>query len=123
MTTRFNLNKMFPDAYRILIEMDEAIKKSGINPLYLELVKIRASQLNGCAFCLNKHTADAIKLGGNPKRIFVLNAWREAAEWFTGEEKTIIHLAEEITQIGLNGVSDLVCDTAIKLFGEEKTAI
>jgi AhpD family alkylhydroperoxidase len=122
MTSRLNLNKMFPEAYRILIEMDEAIQKSGISPLYLELIKIRASQLNGCAFCLSKHTADAIKLGENPKRIFVISAWREAPEWFTGEEKTIFHLTEEITQIGVNGVSDLVYDTAIKLFGEEKTA-
>jgi len=122
MTSRLNLNKIFPDAYRILIQMDEAIKKSDINPLYLELIKIRASQLNGCAYCLSKHTADAVKLGENPKRIFVINAWREAPDWFSGEEKTILHLTEEITQIGVNGLSDLVYDTAVKLFGEEKTA-
>lgn len=121
MNTRLKMHKVFPDAYRILTEMDEAIKQSGINPLYLELIKIRASQLNGCAYCLVKHSEDAIKQGENPKRIFVLSAWREAIEWFTIEEQTIIQLTEEITHIGANGISDPVYNKAIELFGEKTT--
>ncbi|SDF26296.1 alkylhydroperoxidase AhpD family core domain-containing protein [Mucilaginibacter pineti] len=122
MKTRLNLNDMFPEAYRHLKEIDAQIKAQGLNPLYLEMIKTRASQLNGCAYCLNKHVQDAIKLGEDPKRMYVLSAWMETPDWFTDEEQIILRLTEEITQIGSHGISDEVYDQAITLFGEQKTA-
>jgi len=119
--SRLKMNEAFPESYKLLWEIDTQIKKAGIPPLYLELIKLRASLLNGCAYCLNSHSADALKLGEDPKRIFVLNAWREASEWFSEEERTILRLTEEITQIGQHGLSDEVYDKAVELFGEQKT--
>ncbi|MFC4213551.1 carboxymuconolactone decarboxylase family protein [Pedobacter lithocola] len=116
------MNEAFPESYKLLREIDTLIKKTGIPPLYLELIKLRASQLNGCAYCLNIHSNDAIKYGEDPKRIYVLSAWREAKEWFTEEEQVILQLTEEITQIRNHGISDEVYNKSIELFGEQKTA-
>lgn len=122
MQKRFEMGTVFPEAYKIMREMDAAVKKAGINPLYIEMIKIRASQLNGCAYCLNMHIHDALKLGEDPKRIYVMSVWREALDWFTEEEQTILQLTEQITEIGHHGISDEVYDKSISLFGKEKTA-
>lgn len=68
MKKRLALQKYLPQAYQLMKEMDDLINK-GIKPLHLEMIKIRASQLNGCAYCLNKHITDAIQLGEDPHRI------------------------------------------------------
>jgi AhpD family alkylhydroperoxidase len=119
---RLKMNEAFPESYKLLWEIDTLIKKAGIPPLYLELIKLRASQLNGCAYCLNVHSNDAVKYGEDPKRIFVLSAWREAKDWFSEEEQVILQLTEEITQIENHGISDEVYSKSIELFGEQKTA-
>lgn len=116
------MHKHFPDAYRLLKELDDAIEKAGVDPIQLGLIKTRGSQINGCAFCLDKHIADAIKAGEDPRRFFVLSAWREAPNWFTEEEKLILRLTEEITDIKLQGVSDEVYNRGAELFGETKFA-
>jgi AhpD family alkylhydroperoxidase len=120
MKKRLALQKYLPQAYQLMKEMDDLINK-GIEPLHLEMIKIRASQLNGCAYCLNKHITDAIQLGEDPHRIYVLSAWHEAKNWFTDEEQIILQLTEEITKIGEHGITDDVYDRAIETFGEEKT--
>ncbi len=118
---RLKMNETFPESYKLLWEIDSLIKKAGIPQLYLELIKLRASQLNGCAYCLNVHSNDAIKHGEDSKRIYVLSAWREAKDWFNEEEQVILQLTEEITQIGNHGISDEVYNRSIELFGEQKT--
>ncbi|MEO6851852.1 MAG: carboxymuconolactone decarboxylase family protein [Mucilaginibacter sp.] len=119
---RLEMGKIFPAAYKLLTELDIEIKKTGLNPLWLEMLKIRASQLNGCAYCLNKHTKDAIKLGEKSERLYVLSAWREAGNWFSNEEQIILSMTEEITLIGQHGISDTVYDNATSVFGEETLA-
>jgi len=119
---RLQMNVAFPEGYKLLRALDDAVKRSGIAPLYLELIKVRASQLNGCAYCLNKHISEAISFGEDPRRFYVLSAWREAPEWFSEEEKAILLITEEITNIGGHGVSDEVYNKAIALFGEDLTA-
>lgn len=121
MEKRLALQKYLPDAYKLLKELDEIVKK-GMEPVTLELIKIRASQLNGCAYCLNKHTTDAIALGEDPQRLNVLSAWREAKKWFTAEEQLIFLITEEVTRIGEHGISDEVYEKALELLGEEKLA-
>jgi AhpD family alkylhydroperoxidase len=119
---RLQMGRVFPEAYRLMKEIDAEIKKAGLNPLWLEMIKVRASQLNGCAYCLNQHSADAIKLGEKPERLYVLSAWREAKDWFTEDEQIILQMTEEVTLIGQQGISDEVYNNAIRLFGEDNTA-
>jgi AhpD family alkylhydroperoxidase len=122
MKTRLALQNHFPDAYRLMKELDESIRKAGINQLHLELIKIRASQINGCAYCLNKHNSDAIRLGEDPGKIYVMSAWRESTSWFTEEELILLRLTEEVTDIKKSGISDEVFDRGVELFGESKFA-
>lgn len=121
MKKRLSLQDYLPQAYKLMKEIDSLVKE-GVEPLHIEMIKIRTSQLNGCAYCLNMHTTDAIKLGEDPQRLNVLSAWREALNWFTEEEQVILQLTEEITHIGQHGISDKVYDRAEELFGEEKLA-
>ncbi|HKO81089.1 MAG TPA: carboxymuconolactone decarboxylase family protein, partial [Chitinophagaceae bacterium] len=95
---------------------------SPVEPWYKEMIRIRASQINGCAYCLNSHTDDALKLGVDFRKINLLAAWREAPNVFNEEERLIIRMTEELTLIHQQGLSDAIYEKAIVLFGEEKTA-
>jgi AhpD family alkylhydroperoxidase len=86
------------------------------------MIRIRASQINGCAYCVNYHTGDALKLGVDFRKINLLSAWREASNVFNEEEQLIIRMTEELTLIHQHGLSETVYEKAISLFGEEKTA-
>jgi AhpD family alkylhydroperoxidase len=96
------LDKAFPDAYRALIEVSKqaglAAQAAGLQPLLVELVKIRASQLNGCAYCLRLHTRDALAKGETTDRLAVLSAWRDT-DYFTEAERAALAITEEITLI------------------------
>jgi AhpD family alkylhydroperoxidase len=81
-------------------EVVRAARESGLEKPLLELVRIRASQINGCAFCLDMHTRDAIKGGEEPRRIFVLDAWRET-ELFTAEERAALEVTEAVTRLSV----------------------
>ncbi|MFP3593918.1 carboxymuconolactone decarboxylase family protein [Chryseobacterium sp. SIMBA_038] len=120
MNKRINLFQNFAENSKLMIEMDKNILKSGIPPLYIELIKIRASQINGCAYCIDKHIVDALKMGEDQRKINVLGAWHEAKDWFTEEETIVIRLTEEVTLITQNGISNEVFEKGVKLFGEEK---
>jgi AhpD family alkylhydroperoxidase len=99
-------------------EVARAGKEHGLDKLLLELVKIRASQLNGCAFCLDMHTRDAVKAGEQPRRIFVLDAWRET-ELFSEEERAALELTEAITRLSVTqDVPDDVYDRVTTVFTE-----
>ncbi len=97
-----NLSKRQPESYRCLTQLDasvaEAAKRAGLDPLLIELVKIRVSQLNGCAYCLRMHTRDAIRLGETAERLAVLAAWWES-QYFTEQERAALALAEELTEM------------------------
>lgn len=121
MKKRLSLQDYLPQAYKLMKEIDSLVKE-GVEPLYIEMIKIRTSQLNGCAYCLNMHITDAIKLGEDSQRLNVLSAWKEALNWFSEEEQIILKLTEEITLIGQHGISEDVYDRAVELFGEEKLA-
>src|SRR5690606_17858357 len=82
-----------------------------------ELIKIRASQINGCAFCIDMHTTDAIKLGESQQRIFLLDAWRET-DLFTEEERILLQITEEVTLIHKKGLTSATYKKAMEIFGE-----
>lgn len=122
MSARFDWTTVHPAAYKAGIGMEESLKNSFLTPIQKELIKIRASQINACAFCLNMHTKDAIKYGETPQRIFLLNAWRDAKEFFTEEEQVILTISEEITLIGQKGLSEETYQRAKELFNETQIA-
>ena len=98
--------------------METSLQNSFLTPIQKELIKIRASQINGCAFCLDMHMKDALKHGETPQRIFLLNAWRDAKELYTEEEQVILMIAEEITLISQKGLTEETYQKAKELFDE-----
>jgi AhpD family alkylhydroperoxidase len=118
METRININEIEPDAFKAMYALEGYLQKSGLDKKLNELIKIRASQMNGCAFCLNMHTKDARKMGETEQRIYVLNAWRET-NFFTKEEQAALALTEEVTNIQ-GHVTDETYNRALALFGANK---
>jgi AhpD family alkylhydroperoxidase len=102
-TMTVNIGKAFPQSYDALLGLntlaETAAADSGLDPLLIELVKIRVSQLNGCAFCLRMHTRDALKHGETTDRLAVVAAWWET-QYFSEPEQAALGLAEHITRIG-----------------------
>lgn len=115
MEKRMDISKLEPAAYKQMLGLENYLQNSQLSKTHLELIKIRASQINGCAFCINMHTVDALKQGETAQRIFLLNAWRETT-LFTEEERTILAMTEEITLIHQNGLSDETYKQAERFF-------
>lgn len=111
-----------PEAYKALSALDKYISSSAIDKLQQEMIRIRASQINGCAYCVNHHSRDAKKSGETEQRLYLIGVWREAPNIFNEEEQLILAITEEITLIQEHGLSAELYDKAIHLFGEEKTA-
>ncbi len=122
METRFLMGKVQPGAYKAMNALDDFVRSCDIDKIHQEMIKIRASQINGCAYCVNHHSADALKLGATPQKLFLINVWREAPNAFNEQEQLILAMTEEITLIHQHGLSDELYDNAIELFGEQKTA-
>lgn len=120
MKPRIVIPTVAPEAYEALVNLEKYNATTSVTPIQKELIKIRASQINGCAFCLNMHTADARKYGETEKRIYLISAWREA-DVFTEEEKAILALTEQITMI-TNHVSNEVYQNAARLFDDKYLA-
>src|ERR1700712_2864383 len=122
MSSRFKMATIQPEAYKALSALDRYISTSGIDKVQCEMIKIRASQINGCAYCVNQHSRDARKLGETEQRIYLISVWREAPNVFNEEEQLLLGITEEITLIHQHGLSDALYEKAIHLFGEVKTA-
>lgn len=118
---RINIQQTEPDAYKAMFELEKYLSGTNLSSTQIELIKIRASQINGCAFCIDMHTKEALKNGESAKRIFLLNAWKETA-LFTEEEKVTLAMTEEITLIHQNGLSEETYQLAEKLFGQTNVA-
>src|ERR1700744_6777231 len=98
MQDRINLVKVAPANYKAMMAIEAHLNTTGIEPLHKELIKLRTSQINGCAYCLDMHSKDARKLGETEQRIYTLNAWRETP-FFSPKERAILALTEEVTLI------------------------
>lgn len=120
METRVNISQTLPEAYKAMMGLEKYIATTSLTPIHKELIKIRASQINGCAFCINMHTRDARKIGETEQRIYLLNAWRETT-LYTEEEQAILAMTEEVTLIQ-NHLSKVTYDNARKLFDEKYIA-
>ncbi|MBH5320542.1 carboxymuconolactone decarboxylase family protein [Paenibacillus sp. GSMTC-2017] len=115
MKTRMDLGQELPKAYDAMLGMEKFVITSSLEKSLIELVKIRASQINGCAFCIMMHTADARKHGETEKRIYALSAWRDTP-YFTERESAALALTESITLIAQNHVPDSVYEEAARHF-------
>jgi AhpD family alkylhydroperoxidase len=123
-TKRIQLSPGIKDAFSALLtmhgEVEKAAAAAGLDPKLIELVKIRGSQLNGCAYCLDLHTKDSIKLGEDQRRLFVLSAWRQT-ELFTEQERAALALTEAITKLSeTQEVPDDVYEEATSVLTEEQ---
>ena len=105
MEPRLDLYKTSPDAIKAMLAFSAATEKLGLEKSLLELVKLRASQINGCAFCVDMHSADARKNGETERRLYALPAWRETP-FFTPRERAALDWTEAVTQISTRGAPD-----------------
>lgn len=119
MEQRINYMKVAPEAFQIMLKFEEYAKTTGFDKKLIELIKIRASQINGCAYCLDMHTKDARAIGETEQRIYLLNAWREAP-FYSEEEQSALELTEAVTLISVNGVSDDLYQRVRKHFNEKQ---
>ena len=110
-----------PEVYKAMIKLETAARK-GLDPQLYELVKIRASQINHCAFCLDMHTKDALAAGESVERIIQLSAWEESRHFYTEQELAAIELTEAITVLTDGFVPDEVYERAAKQFEEAELA-
>ncbi|NIY66222.1 4-carboxymuconolactone decarboxylase domain protein [Streptomyces malaysiensis] len=113
--------KAAPEVYKAMVTLDAAARK-GVDPTLAELVKVRASQLNHCAFCIDMHTKDARAAGESEDRLYLLNAWEEAVDLYTEKEQAALALTEAVTVLTDGFVPDEVYERAAKHFEERELA-
>lgn len=118
---RINIKNLEPNAYKAMLALESYGATCALDPILKELIKIRASQINGCAYCLDMHTEDALKIGETARRIFALSVWHES-HLFSEEERALLQLTEEVTKISEGGVSDETYKNSIEIYGEQMTA-
>ena len=121
MEQRLNYIKAFPEGYQAMSQLERAVRQSGLEASLLELVKTRASQLNGCAFCIDMHTKDARAKGETDQRLYALSAWREAP-FFTARERAALAWTEAVTNIQQGHASDEAYAEMRKEFDEAEAA-
>lgn len=119
MEPRMLLKEVNPAAFTAMVGLEKFLDGASLDKKLKELVKIRASQLNRCAFCLQIHATDARKLGETEVRIYTLNAWRETS-YFTPQERAALALTEAVTLVSSNHVPDDVYEEAARHFSKQE---
>ena len=109
--------KVAPEAYKAMAALEAAIKASGLEHSLIELVKMRSSQINGCAFCIHMHSTDARKAGETEMRLYMLNAWREST-FYTPRERAALAWTESLTLVAATGAPDSDYDLVKAEFSE-----
>ena len=121
MEKRLNVQEILPEAFKAMLGLEKYLAATQLSKTHKELIKIRASQVNRCAYCIDMHTKDALQYGETPQRIFLLNAWKET-DLFSEEEQVILSMTEEVTLIHRAGLSANTYKKATEKFGVEYTA-
>lgn len=116
---RLNYSKVAPEGLNGLLEIEKYVAASGLDRTIFELVKLRASQINGCAYCLDMHSKDARAEGETEQRIYLLNAWRETS-FYTEKERAALEWTEALTLISENEVSDILYQKVAAHFEEKE---
>ena len=118
MTERPRYDRIAPDAYRAMRALEDYVRSTGLEPPLLELVRLRASYLNGCAYCVDMHAKDARAAGESEQRLYAVPVWREAP-FFTARERVALAWAESVTRLGADHVTDDLYEQAVREFGEK----
>ena len=121
MNQRLDFYKASPEAIKAMLALEQRIGKSGLEKSLIELVRLRTSQINGCAYCVDLHSADARKAGENERRLATLSVWRETP-FFTDRERAALAWTESLTLIAANHVPDNVWQAVQPHFSEEELA-
>lgn len=119
MEQRIDYAKTAPDALRALLGVESYVRASALEPALIELVKLRASQLNGCAYCVDMHTKDARAAGESEQRLYATVVWRETP-FFTDRERAALAWTEAVTELGRAGVDDALFEHARRHFSEQE---
>lgn len=119
MAERIDASKVNPGAYRAMFGLEQYVRESGLELSLLDLVKVRASQINGCAYCLDIHWKDARARGESEQRLYGLDAWRETS-YYTDRERAALAWTEAVTLIAKTHVPDDLYEQVRQHFGEEE---
>lgn len=119
MDQRINYQEKYPGLIKGMLEIEKQIRQSKLNPSIYELVKLRASQINGCAYCIDMHSKDARANGESEQRLYALSAWRETP-FFSDRERTALEYTETLTLIAENEVSDRSFEQLRLYFDEDE---
>lgn len=120
MSSRIDYYKVSPDVVKAMIGLENIINKSGLERSLLDLVKLRASQINGCAFCVDTHCADARKNGESERRLYAVAVWRET-HFFTDKERAALAWTEAVTLLSETHAPDELYQEVLKYFNEKET--
>jgi AhpD family alkylhydroperoxidase len=121
MQARLEAQKVYPAAYQAMLGLEKFVKQSKLEPALLGLVKMLASQINGCAYCLDMHSKNARAEGETEQRLYALSAWEETP-FFTDRERSALALTEAITLIREGHIPDTLYEQAKKSFSGEELA-
>jgi AhpD family alkylhydroperoxidase len=116
---RVDYRRIFPEAAQAMGGLEQAVRDSSLEPALLELVRMRASQLNGCAYCLDMHSKDARARGESEQRLYVLSAWQEAP-FYSERERAALAWCEALTLLGQSGAPDDVYERLAAQFDEQQ---
>lgn len=119
MRHKLNYSKILPEAMRVMNALDGYSQNCGLEPALLDLIKLRASQINGCAYCIDMHSKDARTGGETEQRLYSLSVWRETP-CYTERERAALAFTEAVTLIAKNRVPDEVYEQARRQFSEEE---
>ncbi len=120
MESRIDTRKVAPEAYRSLLQLEAYLEHhSGLEPVLLNLVKMRASQINGCAYCIDMHSKDLRALGESEQRIYELDAWRETP-FYSERERAALEWTEAVTWVAQTHVPDEIYDRVRRHFSEQE---
>lgn len=119
MEPRLNPYKIAPNGYQAIATLQKYVDSTGLERSLLELVRLRASQINGCAYCIDMHTKDARALGESEQRLYLLSAWRESP-FYTERERAALEWTEAVTLVSESQVPDNVYDRAKAQFSPEE---
>src|ERR1700687_1093272 len=112
MQERLQYGKAYPDAYKAMLALSQAVERTGLAPQLIDLVNYRASQINACAFCLDMHSKDLRARGETEQRIYMVNAWRDAPNLYSSRERAALAWAESVTRLVDQKVPDEVYEKA-----------
>lgn len=120
MEKRIKMNSLAPDGYKMMLAFEKYLHGTSLSEVHRNLIRIRASQINGCSYCVDMHTQEAREAGESERRIYALTSWKETP-FFSDDERAVLALTEEVTLI-TQRVSDGTYANAISVLGEKYVA-